>query len=200
MENINKLIERSLQEKTDRDNLYKEGFKLIAELDKIMEVWKPIKEYENYSISSFGRIKKVATGKILKASLNTTKYQMIDLQNGEKYTKQLVSRLVANAFIPNPQAKPFVDHINGKILDNRFDNLRWVTRQENSVQNRKLQSNNKSGFTGISQKNDLFTAQLHTKRKCIHLGTYNTLEEALKARREGEIKYFGMISSTTNIV
>ena len=161
---------------------------------------KNIKDYDNYSISSFGRIKKVATGKILKPSLNTTKYQMIDLKNGEKYTKQLVSRLVANAFIPNPQAKPFVDHINGKILDNRFDNLRWVTRQENSVQNRKLQKNNKTGHTGISQKNDLFTAQLHTKRKCIHLGTYNTLEEALKARREGEIKYFGMISSTTNIV
>ena len=44
---------------------------------------------------------------------------------------QLVHRLVAKAFIPNPENKPFIDHINGNRADNRIENLRWVTQREN---------------------------------------------------------------------
>ena len=167
-----------------------DGMKLIKEMEKMFEIWKPVKDYDNYSISSFGRIRNNKTKKILKPCLNTTKYEMIDLRNGEKYTKQLISRLVAKAFIPNPENKPFLDHSNGSILDNHFLNLRWVTRQENGL-NRKLQKNNTSGHVGVYQesKSKLYVSHLRSKGKQIVLGRFINLEDAIKARKEGELKW-----------
>jgi len=72
---------------------------------------------------------------------------MVPLSNGS-HIKHLVHRLIALHYIPNPENKPIVDHINGIVNDNRLENLRWVTKQENAI-NQKLRSNNTSGITGI---------------------------------------------------
>lgn len=84
-----------------------------------------------------------------------------------------------------------VDHINGDKWDNRKCNLRIVTHADNT-KNRKLDKRNKSGYTGVKEtKTGTWNAQIYCDGKCINLGTYKTKEEAVKARKAGEEKYFG---------
>ncbi len=84
-----------------------------------------------------------------------------------------------------------VDHINGNPADNRRSNLRICTAKENS-RNTGVSKNNKSGYLGIRiTPNKRYEARICVNRKSIHIGTYDTLDEALSARCEAEIDYFG---------
>ena len=60
-------------------------------------------------------------------------YHQVRLRKSNKATRPLTHRLVAAAFIPNPENKPTVNHINGNKADNRVNNLEWATNQENST-------------------------------------------------------------------
>lgn len=61
-----------------------------------------------------------------------TGYKIFRIQNQNGRKEVRIHRLVASTFIPNPENKPQVDHINGNTLDNRVSNLKWVTNFENS--------------------------------------------------------------------
>lgn len=82
-----------------------------------------------------------------------------------------------------------IDHINGNTLDNRKCNLRVVTQTMN-MWNRKIPKSNKSGVLGVYQSHGKWVASIGLNRKRIHLGTFETLEEAKKVRKEAETKYF----------
>lgn len=82
----------------------------------------------NYYISNFGRVYNKRSHKITLSPEGKGKYAKVKI-NGRKYR---VHRLVASIFIPNPDNKPFVDHIDGDRYNNRVDNLRWVTSTENN--------------------------------------------------------------------
>lgn len=82
-----------------------------------------------------------------------------------------------------------IDHINRNPLDNRKENLRICTIQEN-LRNQK-RPNNKTGFNGVSVAyNGKYSAQIKINYKKIHLGIYKTLEEAINARKEAEKRFF----------
>lgn len=104
------------------------------------EEWRSVVGYEGlYEVSNHGRVKSLAKmwlngrrreERILKEFLHSGYVHVTLCKNGTQ--KQWhVHRLVAMAFIPNPENKDFVDHINTIRNDNRVENLRWVTRQEN---------------------------------------------------------------------
>lgn len=93
------------------------------------EYWKKIEGYD-YLISSEGRVKN-KNDYIMKQQIDINGYYRITLSNKKKHTF-LVGRLVAKAFILNPNNLPEVHHINKDKLDNRISNLLWVTTLENS--------------------------------------------------------------------
>lgn len=104
------------------------------------EIWKDISGYEGlYQVSNLGRVKRLAgisiKGKDIKERILTVSnhkgYLMITLYKDKKQKTYRIHRLVAEAFIPNPDNKPEVDHINTIRDDNRVENLRWVTKSEN---------------------------------------------------------------------
>lgn len=97
-------------------------------------MWAKIKGFENeYEINKNGDIKGLKRN-IIRKTYNTNAgkgYFAIDLYKEDKRIKKLIHRLIAETFIPNPFNKKEVNHINGNTLDNRIENLEWVTKSEN---------------------------------------------------------------------
>ena len=85
-----------------------------------------------------------------------------------------------------------IDHINRNRSDNRISNLRDVSHKQNH-QNRRKPSNNTSGHSGVlwDKQKSKWKAQITHNQKKIHLGYFATIEEAIAARKAGELKYWG---------
>lgn len=97
------------------------------------EVWRGIKDYPGYYVSSHGRVKSTKQGgRILRPAIDSYGYLIVRLCNEVGKKTRTIHRLVAEAFVQNPSNKPEVDHINTIRTDNRAENLRWVTSKENA--------------------------------------------------------------------
>lgn len=100
-----------------------------------MEIWKPIEGHDGYEVSSLGRVRSYKRGRerLLKPHFFIrSPYYCVYLYIGGKSKPFTIHKLVAQTFIPNPENKPQVNHINGVKTDNRVENLEWVTASENT--------------------------------------------------------------------
>ena len=96
-----------------------------------MEVWKTIPGYPDYSVSTYGRVKKNETNKILVLTDDSRGYPALSLRNDSGWHTETVHRLVAENFIPNPCGKTTVNHVDGNKRNNHISNLEWNTLSEN---------------------------------------------------------------------
>lgn len=134
------LIEEKKQREQDLSWLYEDDDPYAN------EIWKPIPGYEGlYEVSNMGRVKSLERDvptlnkkpihkpeKILEPNFIGNNRGIVGLCKNGKVQTKIISRLVAEAFIPNPENKPCVDHFDTNYMNNKVDNLSWVTNKENS--------------------------------------------------------------------
>lgn len=109
------------------------------------DIWMPVVGFEGYyEISNRGSVRSVArtvirkngsllpvSEKVLKKTKDSNGYPAVVLSKGSRSKRHVIHRMLAEAFIPNPDHKPYIDHVNTDINDYRLENLRWVTHKEN---------------------------------------------------------------------
>lgn len=97
------------------------------------EKWVKITEATNYEVSNLGRVRNLATNRVFNPAPGGNGYKQVSLKiiATNRNERRYVHRLVAQYFIPNPENKKEVNHINGDRSDNRAENLEWVTTSEN---------------------------------------------------------------------
>jgi hypothetical protein len=156
------------------------------------EEFKIIEGFEIYSISNLGVVKNNLTSRILKQTINSAGYNKVNLFNDKKSYSHNIHRLVAKAFIPNPENKPQVDHIDNNPLNNHINNLRWVTNQQN-IYNTRICKNNTSGCKGVSfdKKCNQWYAQIKINGKEQRLGYYDNIEDAVISRYNKAKELYG---------
>ena len=140
--------------------------------------WVKINRNNNYSINEAGVVRNDKTGRIKKPFINkVNRYYIMDLYSDNKSEKVPIHRLVAEAFIPNPENKPTVDHIDGDRQNNSIDNLRWATYSE---------QNSRFKTVGVRSEKLIVTKyeEFRKKRGGGHIGWGEIVEK----------KYFNSIS------
>lgn len=155
-------------------------------MEEYKEVWKDITNYDNYEVSTLGRVRNKKTGRVLKIAKKDG-YYSVGLSCGKRKSHS-VHQLVAHAFLPNPENKPQVNHLDKNGLNNKVSNLEWVTNKENSIH----RSNGVKQTT--NQNLTIWRIDVNSGEK---LEKYNSIGEASKwVMEQGLATNFHSVSSS----
>jgi hypothetical protein len=141
---------------------------------------KVIPGYETYSVTRDGFVRDLRTHK-LKTGHNHLGYRMVNLHNKDGIKNIFIHRLVAMAFISNPDNLPEVDHIDRNPINNSLENLRWANDFTQS-QNRGDQKNNITGYKNITAEDNFFRVVITRNGKMVCRKRFAVLEDAVKYR------------------
>ena len=151
----------------DKTDLTQEDYILLQEYeqDYLHPIWKDIiidGNSTNYKVSNIGQVCNKSTGKILKSGINDSGYSKINIYMTDRATTKKIHRLVAQAFIPNPENKREVNHINGIKTCNWYKNLEWVTPKENKQHAIRMGLYDNASFTkkGIERSQTKYSEEL----------------------------------------
>jgi len=161
-----------------------------------MEVYKKIKLYPNYAISSFGKVKNLTTSENMKLRKRDDGYIDVGLTKNGAQKNELLHRLVAKAFCKKQPGEIEVDHLDQNRSNNKSNNLRWVSGSENQ-RNKGIARNNASGVSGVfcdKDKNcwigNYYDSNQKQKSKSFSISKYGNLEAKQKAilfRKQKEV-------------
>jgi hypothetical protein len=152
---------------------------------RIMENWKIIEGFEAYEVSDLGRVRRLwlKTKKLLSPAPDRYGRLMVVLSKHGKRATKNVHRLVAEAFLPNPENLPQVNHTGDKT-DNRACKLEWVSRPDHGKDIAKREQGTGDGVYRIKTSGK-WRAQYNPEPGTPkHIGVFDTYEEAKAARDE----------------
>jgi hypothetical protein len=171
-------------------------------LQETIEEWRDINGYDNYQVSNLGRVQNTTSGHVMKLFRNNSKYLCVVLSIKGTKTTHKIHRLVAQQFIPNPNNKTTVDHIDNKATENNnVSNLRWATRQEQRRNTSKQQPTSSSQYKGVSwnKKKNNWHSYIKFNGKQKHLGFFKTEEEAALAYNLKATEHFGELKKLNEL-
>ena len=157
-----------------------------------IEFWRLISGYDNYEISSHGRVRNNKTRQIMKSQIESNGYVRITFRHDGAKKTHRVHILVADAFLQKQNEDTDVDHLDHNRSNNLVNNLRWVTHSQN-MRNKSRQRNNTSGTNGVYlHKNGYWVTSwsdddIKPKTKYFSINKYGNAEAkqlAINYRRE----------------
>lgn len=167
-----------------------------------MEIWKDVIGYEGiYQVSNTGKIKRIGVytnqfGKtweaerVLKPATKPKGYMFVQLSKDGKASPKHVHRLVAEAFTPNPQNKPTVNHKNGDKSNNSVENLEWATYTENNMHSVRILGNGKQKEYAVKKPvlqydlNGKFIAEYPSYREAQRQTGINSIDVVCRGERQ----------------